>query len=70
LFFEVVKAGFLHPRKQLVNNLASLKLLNGVELIKEQIISWLSKNNILPNQRAETLSIEDWLNLTEDFKNL
>jgi 16S rRNA (adenine1518-N6/adenine1519-N6)-dimethyltransferase len=70
LFFKVVKAGFLHPRKQLVNNLASLKLLNDVKLIKEQIISWLSKNNIAPNQRAESLTIEDWLNLTKDFKNL
>jgi len=63
LFFRIVKAGFSQPRKQLANNL-SKKL----ELNKEEIKSWLLKNNIQPNRRAETLTIKDWLNLTKSFK--
>ena len=31
LFFKVVKAGFAHPRKQLVNNLTTLKSVDGVK---------------------------------------
>lgn len=69
LFFRVVKAGFSHPRKQLVNNLSVLKSLNGVKLTKYTINEWLLKNNISQNQRAETLSIQDWINLAKSFKS-
>jgi len=62
LFFKIVKAGFSQPRKQLLNNL-SKKL--GIE--KERIKIWLSENNIQPSQRAETLTVEDWIKLTENF---
>ena len=62
-FSKIVKAGFSHPRKQLVNNLA--KVLNRE---KEKIEKWLKKNNIQPTQRAESLGLEDWLNLTKTFK--
>jgi len=34
---------------------------------KERTKSWLLKNNIQPNRRAETLTIKDWLNLTKMF---
>ncbi len=57
-FFKIVKAGFSHPRKQLVNNLSG-----GLKQSKEKIESWLLKNSIQPNQRAETLSLDDWKNL-------
>ncbi len=57
-FFKIVKAGFSHPRKQLVNNLS-----RGLKQPKEKIGSWLLKNSIQPNQRAETLSLDDWKNL-------
>jgi 16S rRNA (adenine1518-N6/adenine1519-N6)-dimethyltransferase len=67
LFFKIVKAGFVQPRKQLVNNLTTLKSLNGVKLTKEQISEWLLKNKINPNQRAETLDISDWINLIKSF---
>ncbi len=52
-----------------VNNLTSLKFLNGVKSSnsKEQIVEWLSKNNLNSNQRAETLSVSDWINLTKSF---
>jgi 16S rRNA (adenine1518-N6/adenine1519-N6)-dimethyltransferase len=66
-FFKVVKAGFSHPRKQLVNNLTTLKVLNGVELTKDFIFGWLSKNNLRPTQRPETLSVPDWVNLTKSL---
>jgi len=65
LFFKIVKTGFSQPRKQLVNNLATLKSPNGVKLTKEQASEWLLKNNIEPGQRAETLSIPDWIKLTK-----
>src|SRR3989344_4606802 len=68
LFFTIVKAGFSHPRKQLVNNLSVLKSLNGVKLTKYTISEWLSRNSINQNQRAETLSIENWINLALSFK--
>ena len=62
LFFRVVRAGFSQPRKQLVNNL-SKKL----QLDKEKASLWLLKNKVRPEQRAETLTIEDWVNLAKTF---
>ena len=62
-FFEIVKAGFSQPRKQLANNL-SKKL--GFK--KEKVEVWLLKNNVRPSQRAETLSIDNWKRLTKSFK--
>ena len=59
-FFKIVKAGFSQPRKQLLNNLSK-----GLKLNKEKIKSWLLKNKINPGQRAETLSVKDWLKLTQ-----
>jgi len=58
-FFKVVKAGFSHPRKQIVGNLS-----NGLKINKEKISACLIKNKIDPSQRAETLSIKDWKNLS------
>lgn len=46
----------------------SLKSLNDVKLNKEKISEWLLKNNINPNQRAETLSVSDWIKLLDNFK--
>lgn len=69
-FFQVVKAGFSHPRKQLVNNLCILKSKNGVPLNKYMVSEWLSKNGIMPNQRAQTLSIEQWILLTKNLPNV
>ena len=61
-FFEVVKAGFIHPRKQLANNFATT-----FKKPKAIIEDWLIKNNLNPLQRAETLRVEDWVNLTQSF---
>jgi 16S rRNA (adenine1518-N6/adenine1519-N6)-dimethyltransferase len=63
LFFKIAKAGFSQPRKQLINNLSK-----ELKIDKMKIESWLRKNNIEPDQRAETLYIEDWVKLTKDVK--
>jgi len=63
LFFKVVKVGFSHPRKQLINNLS-----RGLKMEREKVKNWLFKNKIKPKQRAETLIIKDWLNLTKSLK--
>lgn len=62
LFFKVVKAGFSQPRKQLSNNLAKI-----LKMPQEKINSILLQTNIQPKQRAETLSIEDWVNLSKEL---
>jgi 16S rRNA (adenine1518-N6/adenine1519-N6)-dimethyltransferase len=62
LFFKIVRAGFSQPRKQLLNNLSKTLKFN-----KEKTKSWLLKNKIQPIQRAETLKICDWINLTKSF---
>jgi len=59
-FFSVVKAGFAHPRKQLLGNLSA-----GLKREREQTEVILRKNGIDPARRAETLSIQDWLNLAD-----
>jgi len=62
-FFRVVKAGFSQPRKQLINNL-SKKL----KLSRAKVENWLKKNSMQPSQRAETLTVKDWINLTKSIK--
>jgi len=59
-FFKIVKAGFSHPRKQLIGNLSSELGIN-----RETIKKWLNDNNLKPGERAEVLSIKQWINLTE-----
>jgi len=61
IFFKIAKAGFLHPRKQLINNLST-----GLGAGKQEIKAWLATNQISPTRRAETLSIEDWLKLSKN----
>lgn len=62
LFFEIARAGFSQPRKQIANNLSKM-----LGLEKEKIKVWLWKNKISPNQRAETLGIKNWINLVKTF---
>jgi len=59
VFFELVKTGFSQPRKQLINNLS-----HGLKMSREDVKNWLQKNNISPQQRAETLTIQSWMGLT------
>jgi len=63
-FFKIVKAGFSHPRKQLANNLSK-----ELKLDKQKLSSSLLKMGINPSQRAESLSIQDWINLSDNIHN-
>jgi len=54
-FFEVVKAGFSAPRKQMRN---SLNL--GLELNAAEVVSVLAQAGIDPHRRPQTLSLEEW----------
>ncbi len=58
-FFEVVKAGFSQPRKQLIGNLT--KKLN---IPKEEILLAFTKLDIPERARAENLSLEQWVSLS------
>ncbi|MDO8486548.1 MAG: 16S rRNA (adenine(1518)-N(6)/adenine(1519)-N(6))-dimethyltransferase RsmA [Candidatus Staskawiczbacteria bacterium] len=62
LFFKIVKAGFSQPRKQLGNNLSKM-----LKIDKDTIFKILLLSDIEPKRRAETLSINDWINLTNSF---
>lgn len=61
-FFHLVKLGFSSPRKTLLNNLSS-----GLNMPKDKIGEWLSKNFISPQQRPESLSIDQWILLIKNF---
>jgi len=58
-FFQVIKAGFSSPRKQLVNNL-SQKL----NLDREKIRKALTQCRLDIQVRAENLRVEDWIKLS------
>ncbi len=58
-FFRVVKAGFSAKRKKLRSSLAG-----GLKMSKIDAVDLLQRANINPDDRAETLSIDDWLRLT------
>ena len=65
LFFKIVKAGFLHPRKKILKNFEK-----GLKLKKEKVKTWLESCNIKEERRAESLSIKNWICLTKKFISL
>jgi len=62
LFFKIVKAGFSHPRKTILNNLS--KELN---VPREDTIKWLEKTNISCQKRPEAINLQEWINLVDGF---
>ncbi len=58
-FFKVVRAGFSHPRKQLINNFSAAFPKCGRSVLE----SWLHGAGVAPAQRAETVGLEQWINL-------
>lgn len=62
IFFLLVKAGFSHPRKKLINNLSQTL---GVE--KKKILKWLKNAKLKEDIRAESLGLEDWFSLVNFF---
>jgi len=57
-FFELVRAGFAAPRKQLANSLAQ-----GLDRAKAEVLPLLKEAGIAQQRRAETLTIEEWAGL-------
>lgn len=57
-FFEIVKAGFSAPRKQIRNSLAQ-----GLQLAPKEVAQLLKQAKISPQRRPETLSLEEWAKL-------
>ena len=62
-FFEVVRAGFSAPRKQIRNSLA-----NGLVIPSTRSESVLVEAGIDPSRRAQTLTIEEWGQLHEAWR--
>jgi 16S rRNA (adenine1518-N6/adenine1519-N6)-dimethyltransferase len=58
-FFKIVKAGFSAKRKTIANNLS-----NSLKLEKSSVEEKLKQIGILPNQRAQELSLDDWKKLS------
>ena len=54
-FFEVVRAGFSAPRKQIRNSLA-----NGLGIAPDRSESVLGEAGIDPSRRAQTLIVAEW----------
>ena len=61
-FFELVRAGFTASRKQIGNSLAQ-----GLGKPKAEVLSLLAEASIVPQRRAETLTLEEWARLWQIF---
>ena len=61
-FFELVRAGFSASRKQIVNSLSQ-----GLEKPKANVLPLLQEASILPQRRAETLTLDEWAHLWQVF---
>ena len=61
-FFEIVKAGFSAPRKQIRNSLAL-----GLQLDSAKVVELLEQAGIAPQRRPETLSLKEWAKLHRAF---
>ena len=64
-FFRVVRAGFGQKRKTLRNSLAA-----GLHLPTDVTEAALSAAGLNPKQRAQELSIPQWLRLTAEIERL
>lgn len=61
---KVIKAGFLHARKQLGNSLASGLAAHGIQRDRAAVHELLRQCDIDPMRRAETLSFAEWLRVS------
>ena len=64
-FFEIVKAGFSQPRKQLHNSLA-----NGLRAPSATLTPLWERANIDPVRRPATLSLKEWASLCEAVRGM
>lgn len=63
-FFKLVKASFAQRRKKLIN---SIENSNMIELDKDKLKDILEKNDISDNTRAEEISIEKYVSISNDI---
>ena len=61
-FFRVVKAGFVAKRKKLRSSLSS-----GLHISKQEVEALLQSKGISPDDRAEDLSIQNWIDISKEF---
>lgn len=64
-FFRVVKAGFSNRRKTLLNSLSG-----GLHMTKPETEKLLKEAGINPANRAQELSLDDWLRLAEAYVHI
>jgi 16S rRNA (adenine1518-N6/adenine1519-N6)-dimethyltransferase len=64
-FFTLARAAFCAARKQLQNSLTQ-----GLEIDKPAVQNLLALAGIDPQRRAETLSIDEWLNLWRSYRGM
>jgi len=60
MFFSLIKAGFSQKRKTITNAISA-----GMRWDKEQTATLLTRSNIDPKRRAQTLSMDEWKQLVE-----
>lgn len=65
LFFRVVKAGFSAKRKKLRSSISA-----GLALSKQATDELLQAADVSPDDRAEDLSIDDWLRIMNHYKGI
>ena len=63
LLGTLIKLGFSKRRKMLKNNLKAI-------ISPEELINLLTNISVNPQSRAENLSVQDWINLSNNFPNL
>lgn len=61
-YFKVIKAAYGKRRKNILNSLSM-----GLSLPKKEIENILEKVNILPTKRAEQLSFDDFVNISNEI---
>jgi len=61
-FFGLVRAGFTASRKQIANSLAQ-----GLGISKTEVLALLQEAGIMPQRRAETLTLDEWGQLWQVF---
>ncbi|MFC1872531.1 16S rRNA (adenine(1518)-N(6)/adenine(1519)-N(6))-dimethyltransferase RsmA [Chloroflexota bacterium] len=64
-FFGIVRSGFTASRKQLANSLAI-----GLSKPKTETLALLEEAGVPPSQRAESLTLEEWLSLWQAYQNV
>jgi 16S rRNA (adenine1518-N6/adenine1519-N6)-dimethyltransferase len=62
VFFRLAKAGFSQKRKTLRNSVSA-----GMRLSPSQAAEMLSRASIDPQRRAETLTLDEWSRLVEEY---